>query len=108
MFVIGVDPHNGSHTAAVLNDSEEVIAEVHLDADGTQLERLLEWAEPFAPRRWAIEGAGGTGALLARQLVAAGEHVSPFRPRCRPRCGCEGSPRWRSSSSLRVHRVPGP
>ena len=75
MFVIGVDPHKGSHTAAVLNDTEEVIAELHLDADGRQLERLLEWAEPFAPRRWAIEGAGGPGALLARQLVAAGEDV---------------------------------
>jgi transposase len=35
----------------------------------------LGWAQRFTPRRWALEGAGGTGALLARQLVAAGEHV---------------------------------
>jgi transposase len=80
VFVIGVDPHKGSHTAAVLNATEEVIAELHIDADIEQLDRLLEWAEPFSPRRWAVEGAGGTGALLARQLVAAGEDVVDVPP----------------------------
>ena len=75
MFVIGVDPHKGSHTAAALSSTEEVIAEVRVDADTNQLVRLLEWAEAFSPRRWAVEGAGGTGALLARQLVAADEEV---------------------------------
>ncbi|MDP9387882.1 MAG: IS110 family transposase [Actinomycetota bacterium] len=80
MFVIGVDPHKGSHTAAVVNDTEEVIDELHLDADADQLECLVEWAEAYSPRRWAIEGAGGTGALLARQLVAAGEDVVDVPP----------------------------
>jgi transposase len=75
VFIIGVDPHKGSHTAAVLEGSEEVIAECRVDADGMQLGRLLGWAEPFVPRRWAVEGATGAGALLARQLVAAGEQV---------------------------------
>jgi hypothetical protein len=55
VFVIGVDPHKGSHTAAVLETSEEVIAERRLDADGRQLGPLQEWAEPFRPRRWAVE-----------------------------------------------------
>jgi transposase len=32
-------------------------------------------AEPFEKRRWAIESAGGTGYLLAQQLVAQGEEV---------------------------------
>ncbi|MDQ3569469.1 MAG: IS110 family transposase [Actinomycetota bacterium] len=80
MFVIGVDPHKGSHTAAALSSTEEVIADVGVDADTKQLERLLEWAEAFSPRRWAVEGAGGTGALLARQLVAAGEEVVDVPP----------------------------
>jgi transposase len=75
VFVIGVDPHKGSHTATVLESTEEVIAECRVDADGEQLVRLLEWAQPFAPRRWAVEGATGPGALLARQLVAAGQQV---------------------------------
>jgi len=80
VFVIGVDPHKGSHTAAVLNTTEEVIAEYRVDADPKQLGRLLEWAAPFVPRLWALEGASGTGALLARQLVAAGEHVVDVPP----------------------------
>jgi transposase len=74
VFVIGVDPHKGSHTAAALESGEEVIAECRFDADGRQLGRLLEWAEAFRPRCWAVEGATGPGALLARQLVA-GEQV---------------------------------
>ncbi len=40
MFVIGVDPHKGSHTAAALSSTEEVIAEVRIDADAKQLEHL--------------------------------------------------------------------
>jgi transposase len=36
---------------------------------------LLEWAEPFPTRTWAVEGAEGLGFLLSQQLVAAGEVV---------------------------------
>jgi hypothetical protein len=68
VFVVGVDPHKGSHTATVLEGTEEVIAECRFDADGRQLGRRLEWGEPFRPRRWAVEGATGAGALLARRL----------------------------------------
>jgi transposase len=35
----------------------------------------LKFAAPYTPRVWAIEGARGLGALLAQQLVAAGETV---------------------------------
>jgi transposase len=75
MFTIGIDPHRGSHTAAVLDDTDEVVDELRVTANRHQRDRLLEWAAPFEPRVWAIEGAAGTGALLAQQLVAAGEHV---------------------------------
>ena len=33
------------------------------------------------PRRWAVEGATGTGAVLAQQLVAAGEVVVDVAPK---------------------------
>jgi len=46
VFVIGVDPHKGSHTAAVLNETEEVIAEISVEADHDQLQRLLKWGSP--------------------------------------------------------------
>jgi transposase len=75
MFTIGVDPHKGSHVAAVLDHREELLCEVRVRADRSQRDRLLAFAQPYAPRVWAVEGARGLGALLAQQLVAAGEHV---------------------------------
>jgi transposase len=80
MFVIGIDPHRGSHTAAVLDGTEELLGELRVVGDRRQRQRLLEWAAPFMPRVWAVEGATGTGALLAQQLVAAGEHVLDVPP----------------------------
>jgi transposase len=80
MFVIGIDPHRGSHTAAVLDSAEELLGEFRLVANRRQRQRLLEWAAPFTPRVWAVEGATGTGALLAQQLVAAGERVLDVPP----------------------------
>jgi transposase len=75
MFIIGIDPHKASHTAAVIEHDERVIAEFRIDADRQQRRTLLRWAEQFEPRTWAIEGARGVGALLAQQLVAVGETV---------------------------------
>ena len=75
MFIIGIDPHKGSHTAAAIDDDEQVVGEMSVRADRRQRQRLLEWAAPFAPRLWAVEGATGHGALLAQQLVASGETV---------------------------------
>ena len=75
MFIIGIDPHKKSHQAVVIDRSERVIDHVRIDANTAQRDRLLAFAAPFTPRTWAIEGANGMGALLAKQLVAAGEHV---------------------------------
>jgi transposase len=81
MFMIGIDPHKGSHTAAAVDHTEAVIDTLRVIADCHQRERLLAWAEPFTPRTWAVEGATGMGALLAQQLVAAGEHVVDVPPK---------------------------
>jgi transposase len=75
VFIIGIDPHKGSHTAAVIDRDEQVLGELSVHADRRQRDRLLAWAAPFAPRFWAVEGATGHGALLAQQLVASGETV---------------------------------
>jgi transposase len=80
MFTIGIDPHRGSHTAVVLDERDDVVDELCVTADCRQRERLLEWAARFEPRVWAVEGATGTGALLAQQLVASGEHVLDVPP----------------------------
>jgi hypothetical protein len=75
VFIIGIDPHKGSHTAAVIDGDEQLVGEMSVCADRRQRDRLLAWAAPFEPRLWAVEGATGHGALLAHQLVASGEHV---------------------------------
>jgi hypothetical protein len=75
VFVIGIDPHKGSHTAAVIDDDGQLVDELSLHADRRQRDRLLRFAASFEPRVWAIEGATGVGALLAQQLVGAGETV---------------------------------
>jgi transposase len=80
MFVIGIDPHKRSHTAAVLDDTEALVGQLRVTADRWQRDRLLRFAAPFEPRTWAVEAAGGLGALLAQQLVAAGERVVDVPP----------------------------
>ena len=81
MFMIGIDPHKGSHTAAAVDRDETVIDTLRVDADCHQRAVLLAWAARFEPRTWAVEGATGMGALLAQQLVAAGEHVVDVPPK---------------------------
>ena len=80
MFVIGIDPHKGSHSAAVLDQHEQLVGELRVRAGRRQREELVEFAARFEPRCWAIEGASGTGALLAQQLVAVGETVLDVPP----------------------------
>jgi hypothetical protein len=55
MFVIGIDPHKRSHTAAVLDDTEELVGQVRVNADRWQRDRLLRFAAPFEPLTWAVE-----------------------------------------------------
>jgi transposase len=73
--MIGVDPHKGSHTAVAIDQDEARLAKMKLRATRRQVDQLLEWAERFEERTWAIESAGGLGYLLAQQLLNAGERV---------------------------------
>jgi transposase len=79
--MIGVDPHKATHTAVVLDASEQFLGELRVRSAAGQVERLIAWAAPFTERTWAIEGAGGLGYLLAQQLVAAGERVVDVQPK---------------------------
>src|SRR6266702_2541721 len=62
VVTIGVDPHKGSHTAVAINAAEQPLGQLRV-------------------RAWAVEGAGGTGHLLAQQLLAAGEQVLDVPPK---------------------------
>jgi len=75
VFILGIDDHMGSHAAAAIDGDERLVGVLSVRADRCQCARLLDWAASFEPRCWAIEGASGRGALLAHQLVRAGEQV---------------------------------
>jgi transposase len=78
--VIGIDPHKASHTAVAIDRGEVELSSVRVRATRRQVDQLVEWAEPFEKRTWAIESAGGLGYLLAQQLVARGEEVFDVPP----------------------------
>lgn len=74
---IGIDPHKATHTATAINDTEQILGEVTVAADQTQVKRLVLWADQLGTngRVWAVESAGGLGSLLSQQLLAVGESV---------------------------------
>lgn len=79
-MMIGVDPHKGSHTAVAIDRDERELDALRLRSSSKQCDVLLDWADRFPQRRWAIESASGLGYLLAQQLVAAGEDVVDVPP----------------------------
>ncbi len=76
-LVIGVDTHKHTHTAALVQAaSGGQVAELTVSTDPGGYADLLAWAGATAGRRaWALEGAGGYGAGLARFLAGVGEQV---------------------------------
>jgi hypothetical protein len=89
--MIGVDPHEASHTAVVIGAAEELLGQLRVRACAVQAERLLAWAAAWPQRTWAVEGAGGLGHLLAQQLVAAWELVLDVQPELGARIRLLGS-----------------
>jgi hypothetical protein len=64
-----------------ISAAEEPLGELRVRACVAQAERLLAWAVAWPQQTWAVGGAGGTGHLLAQQLVSAGERVLDVQPK---------------------------
>jgi transposase len=79
--MIGIDPHEASHTAVAIDPAEVPLGQLQVRACAAQAERLLGWAQARPQRTWAVEGAGGVGHLPDWQLLAAGERVLDVPPR---------------------------
>ena len=101
--MIGVDPHKASHTAVAISAAEEPLGELRVRACAARAGRLLAWAAAWPRRTWAVEGAGGLGHLLARQLLAAGARVLDVPPGLGARAGC-----WQLVTRIRtIPAMPG-
>lgn len=85
-FVVGVDTHKASHSAAVLEQTGRVIAERAVPADAFGYKRVLAFARVAAPGRrvWAIEGTGSFGAGLTTFLLEQQEWVVEIDRPARP------------------------
>ena len=68
-IMIGIDPHKASHTAVAIDGDELVVDEFRVRASKTQAARLIEWADGFEGRSWAVESAGGLGYQIGRAHV---------------------------------------
>jgi len=84
--VIGVDTHRDSHTAAVLDTTGGVVADLTVPADAFGYKRVLAFGRMHAPARraWAIEGTGSFGAGLTTFLLERGEWVVEIDRPARP------------------------
>jgi transposase len=74
-FVVGVDAHKHSHTAAIVTCAGGVVTHLTVLTDADGYARLLAFARERAPGRrlWAIEGTGSFGAGLTAHLLEQGE-----------------------------------
>jgi transposase len=114
--MIGIDPHKGSHTAVALDGREKRLGQLRVRASSRQVNGLLEWADHWPRRTWAIEGARGLGQLLAQQLIAAGEHVLDVPPKLAARVRLldsgqinkndDNDARSVAVAALRAHELP--
>jgi transposase len=85
-FVIGIDTHRDSYTAAALDAGGGVREIVTVASDAFGARKLLAFAKRVAAGRriWAIEGSGSFGSGLTTFLLEHGEQVAeidrPKRP----------------------------
>jgi transposase len=85
-YIIGVDTHKATHTAAVVTPTGAAIAHRTVPADADGYLHVYRFAVEQAPGRrvWAIEGTGSYGAGLTTWLLEQGEWVVELDRPARP------------------------
>lgn len=85
-FVIGVDTHRDSHTAAVVTAAGGVVDRLTVATDAFGFRKLDAFVAAHATGRrvWAIEGTGSFGAGLTTHLLQRGEWVVEIDRPARP------------------------
>ncbi len=76
MHWIGVDCHKWQHTATILTEHGQLVANWQGQTTPAAWQDLLTWASAHSDVRcWGIEGSGHYGRGLAQFLVTQGERV---------------------------------
>jgi Transposase len=85
-FVVGVDTHKASYTAAVVSRAGAELETLEVASDAFGHKRLLAFARCAGdgPRLWAIEGTGSFGRGLTTYLLEQGEAVAEIDRPARP------------------------
>ena len=85
-FVIGVDTHRDSHTAAIVTAAGGLVERLTVATDAFGFRKLDTFAAKHATGRrvWAIEGTGSFGAGLTTHLLERGEWVVEIDRPARP------------------------
>lgn len=85
-YVVGVDTHKASYTAAVLSQAGAELETLSVASDAFGHRKLYAFAERAGPghRLWAIEGTGSFGRGLTTFLLEKGENVGEVDRPARP------------------------
>jgi transposase len=85
-YVIGVDTHRDTNTAAVVTEAGAIVAHQQCQTDAMGYRRVVAFADEHAPGRrvWAIEGSGSFGSGLTTHLLEHGEWVVEIDRPARP------------------------
>jgi transposase len=103
--VIGIDPHKRSNTALVLDSQENVLARQRFPNDRDGYRQLKRFAQPWADRTWAVEGARGVGLGLAQRIAADGERVLNVPARLSARVRALGGSSGRKTDDADAYAV---
>lgn len=103
-FVIGVDTHKQTHSAAIVTAAGGVVEGIEVEANPSGYRQLLRFVEARAAGRrlWAVEGTGSYGAGLTRFLLERVEWVAEIdRPQRTRRRGLAKSDQIDAISAAR-------
>ena len=81
MIVIGVDSHKRTHTVVAVDEVGHKLGERTVGTRPADHLELVRWASRFPDRRWAVEDVRHLSRNLQRDLIRAGEAVSPVPPK---------------------------
>lgn len=82
MVLLGIDPHQDTHTAVAVDQAGRQLDHRTVPARTGGHGELIGWARTRWPkRRWAVEDCRHVSGRLERDLLAAGERVVGVPPR---------------------------